>query len=94
MLGLVGNAPYKEKYVLVDDERRVKEVETIEGGLLDLGFNFYLIKWEILENDKNSSIIKLTTYFETKDVEKIHLTIGLFQVLIAIMKVCVDYLEK
>ncbi|XP_055824548.1 norbelladine synthase-like isoform X2 [Solanum dulcamara] len=93
-VSLVGNAPYKEKYVLVGDEKRVKEVEIVEGGFLDLGFKFFLIKWEILENDENSSIIKLTIDFETKDVEKIHLTNGLFQVLVALMKASVDYLEK
>ncbi|XP_055823336.1 norbelladine synthase-like [Solanum dulcamara] len=93
-VSLPGNAPYKEKYVLVDDEKRVKEIEIVEGGFLDLGFNFYGIKFEIIENDENSSIIKLTTNFETKDVEKIHHTIGNFQALVAIMKASADYLKK
>ncbi|MCD7470443.1 hypothetical protein HAX54_010327 [Datura stramonium] len=94
-VSLPGNAPYKEKYVKVDDEKKVKEVEIVEGGFLDLGFNFYGIKFEVIENDdENSSIIKLTIDFETQDVEKIHLTIGNFQALNAILKASKDYLEK
>ncbi|XP_055824549.1 norbelladine synthase-like [Solanum dulcamara] len=93
-VSLPGNPPYKEKYVIVDDEKRVKEVEIVEGGYLDLGFNFYGIKFEVIENGENSSFIKLTIDFETKDVEKIHLTIGNLQAFVAIMKASVDYLEK
>ncbi|KAM3220939.1 hypothetical protein P3L10_020207 [Capsicum annuum] len=91
---LQGNAPYKEKFVLVDDEKRVKEIEIVEGGLLDLGFNFYKIKLEIIEKDDNPSIINFTTNFEINDVEKIHLAINNFKVFVAIVKASADYLEK
>lgn len=80
--------------MLVDDEKRVKEVEIVEGGYLDLGFTFYGIKFEVIENGENSSFIKLTIDFETKEVEKIPLTIGNLQAFIAIMKASADYLEK
>ncbi|KAM3270016.1 norbelladine synthase [Capsicum chacoense] len=93
-VSLPGNPPYKEKFVLVDDEKRVKEVEIVEGGFLDLGFNFYGIKFEVIEKDKNSSIIKIIIDFETKDIEKIQFTIGNFQALVAILKASKDYLEK
>ncbi|XP_059287318.1 norbelladine synthase-like [Lycium ferocissimum] len=93
-VSLPGNAPYKEKYVSVDDEKRVKEVEVVEGGFLDLGFTFYGVKFEVIESDENSSILKLTIDFETKDVEKIHLTIGNLQAFGVILKASADYLEK
>ncbi|KAM3337040.1 hypothetical protein P3S68_032740 [Capsicum galapagoense] len=82
-ISLQGNAPYKEKFVLVDDEKRVKEIEIVEGGLLDLGFNFYKIKLEIIEKDDHPSIINFTTNFEINDVEKIHLAINNFKVLLS-----------
>lgn len=94
VLGLVGNPPYKEKFVLMDDEKRVKGVEIVEGGYLDLGFTFYGFKFEVIEKDENSSFIKLTIDFETKDVENVHLTIANLQAFIAIMKTSADYLEK
>ncbi|KAK4369834.1 hypothetical protein RND71_009309 [Anisodus tanguticus] len=93
-VSLPGNAPYKEKYASVDDEKRVKEIEIVEGGYLDIGFNFYRIKFEVIENDDKSSILKLTIDFETKDVEKVHLTIGNLQAFGAILKASADYLEK
>ncbi|WMV36332.1 hypothetical protein MTR67_029717 [Solanum verrucosum] len=93
-VSLPGNPPYKEKFVLMDDEKRVKEVEIVEGGYLDLGFTFYGIKFEVIEKDENSSFIKLTIDFETKDVENIHLTIPNLQAFLAIMKASADYLEK
>nr|XP_009599128.1 S-norcoclaurine synthase 1-like [Nicotiana tomentosiformis] len=89
-----GNAPYKEKFMSIDDEKQVKDVEIFEGGFLDLGFSFYLIKWEVMEKSENLSIIKLTLDFETKDAENIHLSIANLQTFVAIMKASADYLEQ
>ncbi|OIT31470.1 PREDICTED: S-norcoclaurine synthase 1-like [Nicotiana attenuata] len=94
LVSLPGNASYKEKFVSIDDEKRVKEVEIVEGGYLDLGFSFYGIKFEVIEKDENLSIVKMTIDFETKDAENIPLTIGNFQALVAIMKATVEYFNQ
>ncbi|CAN4084445.1 unnamed protein product [Withania somnifera] len=93
-VSLPGNAPYKEKFVLVDDEKKVKEVEIVEGGYLDVGFTFYGIKFEVIKKDDNSSFLKLTIDFETKEVDKIQLTIANLQALLVIIKASAEYLEK
>ncbi|KAL0403345.1 UNVERIFIED_CONTAM: S-norcoclaurine synthase 2 [Sesamum radiatum] len=36
----------REKFTVVDDERRVKEAEVVEGGYLDLGFTLYRVRWK------------------------------------------------
>jgi hypothetical protein len=34
---------YKEKYTKVDNEKRLKEAEVIEGGYLELGFTLFRV---------------------------------------------------
>ncbi|KAM6582961.1 hypothetical protein CsatB_009963 [Cannabis sativa] len=58
---------HKEKYTKVDNEKRVKEVEVIEGGYLELGFTLYRVRFEIIEKDEGCSIIKSTIEYDLKD---------------------------
>ncbi|KAM6582967.1 hypothetical protein CsatB_009969 [Cannabis sativa] len=58
---------YKEKLTKVDDENRVKEAEVIEGGYLDFGFTLYRVRFEIIDKDQASSIVKSTIEYEVKD---------------------------
>ncbi|XP_016506934.1 norbelladine synthase-like [Nicotiana tabacum] len=88
------NAPYKEKFVSINDEKRVKEIEVVEGGYLDVGFSFYGFKFEVIEKDENSCIVKITIEFETKDVENIHLTLGNLPVFVAILKATVEHFNE
>lgn len=62
-----GSKSYKEKFVTVDNERRLKETVTIEGGVLDLGFSSYAVSFEILEKDQNSSTIRSTIKYEISE---------------------------
>lgn len=60
----------KEKFTKVDDEKRVKESEVIEGGFLDLGFTLYRVRFEIIEKEddkESSSIIKSTIEYDVKE---------------------------
>ncbi|KAL6132365.1 hypothetical protein ACLB2K_070736 [Fragaria x ananassa] len=55
---------------MVDNEKRVKEVEVVEGGYRELGFTFYLIRFEITEagsSTPSSCIIKTTVEYELKE---------------------------
>ncbi|KAL5731639.1 hypothetical protein ACHQM5_004347 [Ranunculus cassubicifolius] len=49
---------WKEKFTKIDDEKRVKVAEVIEGGPLDHGFSLYRVHLEIIETGADSSIIK------------------------------------
>ncbi|KAL0918193.1 hypothetical protein M5K25_010187 [Dendrobium thyrsiflorum] len=57
----------KQKFVKVDNEKHVKEIKVIEGGLIELGFSSYLIHFEIIEKEKSISIIKSSILYELKD---------------------------
>ncbi|XP_004307852.1 PREDICTED: S-norcoclaurine synthase-like isoform X1 [Fragaria vesca subsp. vesca] len=68
--GIPGPGWHKEKFTMVDNEKRVKEVEVVEGGYRELGFTFYLIRFEITEagsSTPSSCIIKTTVEYELKE---------------------------
>ncbi|XP_030488162.1 norbelladine synthase [Cannabis sativa] len=58
---------FKEKFTKIDNEQRVKEVEVVEGGFLELGFTLYRVRLEIIEKDEGCSLIKSTIEYEVKD---------------------------
>ncbi|XP_008234552.1 PREDICTED: S-norcoclaurine synthase 1-like [Prunus mume] len=67
-----GSGVHKEKFTKVDHEKRVKEVEVIEGGLLEFGLSLYRVRFEIIdkvEADYSSCccIIKTTIEFDVKE---------------------------
>ena len=49
MLGIPGLQSYKEKFIKVDNENYIKEVEVIEGDILKLGFLYYMVRFESLK---------------------------------------------
>ena len=51
----------------MDDEKRVKESQVIEGGFLDLGFTLYRVRFEIIEKTQVSSIIKSTIEYHVNE---------------------------
>ncbi|KAK9144284.1 hypothetical protein Sjap_004187 [Stephania japonica] len=61
---------YKEKFVTIDDQRRLKEVKQIEGGYLDMGCTFYMDSFRIKEKGCESCVIVSKTEYEVpnKDV--------------------------
>ncbi|KAF9685502.1 hypothetical protein SADUNF_Sadunf03G0061300 [Salix dunnii] len=59
----------KEIFRIMDDEKRVKETEIIEGGHLDLGFDVYRVRLEIIERDAESTIIRSTINYELDDTK-------------------------
>ena len=65
--GIPGPGWHKEKFTVVDNEKMEKEVEVIEGGYLELGFTFYLIRFEIKELTPSSCIMKTSIDYELKE---------------------------
>ncbi|KAF9593155.1 hypothetical protein IFM89_020451 [Coptis chinensis] len=62
--GTPGFTFYKEMFTKVDNEKRLKEAEVVEGGYLEFGFSLYRVRFEIIEKDAKSSIIKTTIEYE------------------------------
>ncbi|PWA42543.1 S-norcoclaurine synthase [Artemisia annua] len=58
---------YKEKFTKIDNENMIKETEVIEGGFLDMGFNFYRIRMEMKEDPKDDTGSSCITKEDPKD---------------------------
>lgn len=67
MLGNPGPQYYKEKFTKVDNDNYVKEAVVIEGGYLELGFTSYLVRFEIVKKDDDSSVIRSSIEYEIDD---------------------------
>ncbi|CAL9089347.1 unnamed protein product [Musa textilis] len=66
--GTSGPQFYKEKFVKIDDEKRLKEAIVVEGGYLELGFLSFLVRFEIIDKEEGvSSIIKSTIEYEVAE---------------------------
>ncbi|CAN0862402.1 Norbelladine synthase [Linum grandiflorum] len=65
--GTPGAGYMKEIFTMVDEEKRVKETETIEGGFRAMGFDLYRVRLEIIETGAESSIVKSTVEYEVDD---------------------------
>lgn len=61
--------PYFERFNIVDNEKIYKQSVLIEGGYVDLGFNFYRIRFEVIEKDEKLCITKFTGSYEVKDMK-------------------------
>ncbi|KAK4415203.1 S-norcoclaurine synthase 2 [Sesamum alatum] len=92
--GTPGFSWVKEKFTVVDDEKRVKEVEIVEGGFLDLGFTLYRIRLEVMEKEgeKDKCITKATIEYELKEEAAANVSLVSTHLLLAIMQLAADYL--
>ncbi|XP_031251423.1 phytohormone-binding protein-like [Pistacia vera] len=62
--GTPGVGYMKEIITKVDNKKRVKETETIEGGFIALGFKRNITQYKIIEKNYTSSIIRSTIKYE------------------------------
>ncbi|KAL2249140.1 UNVERIFIED_CONTAM: hypothetical protein Sindi_2387700 [Sesamum indicum] len=87
---------YKEKYTVVDDERRVKVAEVVEGGLLDLGFTLYRFRMEVIEKEgkEEECIVRGSIEYELKEEAAANAALVSIEPLLAIMQLAADYLTK
>ncbi|XP_011084626.1 S-norcoclaurine synthase 2-like [Sesamum indicum] len=94
--GTAGAASYKEKYTVVDNEKRVKEVELVEGGFLDLGFTVYRVRGEVIEKEgkKEECIVRGSIEYELKEEAAGNAALVSIEPLRAIMQIAADYLTK
>ncbi|KAL0452314.1 UNVERIFIED_CONTAM: hypothetical protein Slati_1209500 [Sesamum latifolium] len=91
--GVPGPAWYKEKFLVVDDVKRVKVGKFIEGGVLEQGFKSYVVTLEAIENEgkKDECTMKGTIEYELYDEAALPLVTSSIEGLLALMKAVADY---
>lgn len=52
---------------MIHHEKMVKGIIVVEGGYLDIGFDRYLIRLEVIEKDEQSCITKSTIEYDVKE---------------------------
>ncbi|KAF8412576.1 hypothetical protein HHK36_000545 [Tetracentron sinense] len=92
--GKPGFTYYNEKFTKIDKDKRFKEAEVIEGGYMDLGFRLYRTRFEIIEKDAHSSIIKSTIEYEVDDESASNASLVTIKPLEAIAELAAKYLTE
>ncbi|KAK2999120.1 hypothetical protein RJ639_024604 [Escallonia herrerae] len=85
---------YKEKFTIVDHVKKMKEAEVIEGAYLDLGFNLYRIRLEIIEKSAHSCITRATIEYDVKEEAAANASFVSIEPLLNIMKIAANHLLK
>ena len=82
--------------MVLDHEKRVREVEIVEGGFLDLGFTLYRVRFEVIEVEGNEKqcIIRYTIEYELKEEAVENIALVSIQSLIAIVQHSAQYLLR
>nr|CAD1845042.1 unnamed protein product [Ananas comosus var. bracteatus] len=86
--------PYqKEEFVKVDNKNRVKEAKVIEAGFLLFGFQSYLMRFEIVKKDNDSSVIRSTVEYEIDDEHASNASLVTTDLVATIAQVIAKYLK-
>ncbi|XP_042020141.1 norbelladine synthase-like [Salvia splendens] len=91
-----GMKSFKEKFVVVDNEKRVKEAEVVEGGFLDLGFTLYRMRFNVIEVEGNEKqcITRSTIEDDLKEEAAANVEIASIKPYIGLMLLCAKYLLR
>ncbi|KAI3860828.1 hypothetical protein MKW92_002235 [Papaver armeniacum] len=57
----------EEKFVTIDNHRRLKEILQTKGGYLDMGVTFYMESFQIVPKGYNSCVFKSMVRYEVPD---------------------------
>lgn len=91
-----GISYYKEKFTLIDNEKRVKEAEIIEGGFLDFGFTLYRVRFEVKDNPNDnagsSCLVKTTIEYEVKEEHAANASFVTMEPFVVLMKFANEHL--
>ncbi|KAK3023998.1 hypothetical protein RJ639_045018 [Escallonia herrerae] len=83
---------YEDKLAMVDNKTMIKQVEAHNGGYLNLGFNMFGVRFEVIKKNESSCITKVTIIYDIKEgyiANTIHVSIEPF---IALVKYSNNYL--
>ena len=85
---------HKEKFTKLDNEKCMKELKVIEGGYHDLGFTLFRVRFEIIEKDNDSCIIKSTIEYDVKEEAVANTSYANNDLVAKIAEVAKNYLIK
>ncbi|KAL0403343.1 UNVERIFIED_CONTAM: hypothetical protein Sradi_1975100 [Sesamum radiatum] len=93
--GTAGPASYKEKYTVVDDERRVKEAELVRA-VFGSGVYAYRVRGEVIEKEGKTEecVVRGTIEYELKEEAAANAALVSIEPLRALMQAAGDYLTK
>ncbi|XP_042044024.1 norbelladine synthase-like [Salvia splendens] len=85
---------FKEKFMVVDNEKRVKEAEVVEGGFLDLGFTLYRMRFNVIkvEGNEKQCITRSKIEYELKEEAAANVEIASIKPFTGLMLLCAKYL--
>ncbi|KAE8703241.1 Detected protein of confused Function [Hibiscus syriacus] len=63
----LGNSSYTERFMEVDDEKRVKVAKGLEGGCLAIGCSVQIVRFDIIEKSSDSCIIRSDISYSVKE---------------------------
>ncbi|KAK4436137.1 S-norcoclaurine synthase 2 [Sesamum alatum] len=94
--GTPGPAWYKEKFLVVDDEKRVKVGVFTEGGVLEQGFESYVVVLEAIEKEgkKDECVMRGTIEYVLYDEAAIPLVTSSIEGLFTIMKIIAAHVTR
>lgn len=92
--GTPGSEAFKEKFVKVDDKNRVKECLVTEGSFLDRGFKKYLVRIEIIGEDREASTIRSTIEYEVDQEHAGNPPVASTSGLATIAKAIAEYIKQ
>ncbi|XP_059296401.1 norbelladine synthase-like [Lycium ferocissimum] len=84
----------KEKFTVVDNEKRVKVALVVEGGLLDHGFTFFQVRFDVIEKYETTCITKTTIEYEVKEDAAANVSLVSIQTFVTIMETVAKYLTQ
>ncbi|KAI3936382.1 hypothetical protein MKW98_000656 [Papaver atlanticum] len=84
---------YSEKFKKVDNDKRIKVTEVVEGGYLEVGFSLYRVTYEITEKGAHSSVI-ITIEYELDDAFADNASLVSIEPLEVIAKTIGKYLKE
>ncbi|MBA0722077.1 hypothetical protein Golax_009559 [Gossypium laxum] len=89
-----GNSSYTEIFNVIDDQKRVKVAQTLEGGCLEIGCSIQLVRFDIIEKSPSKSIIKSYISYAVKKEFQAKDPRPNIQCLAAVAQVAKYYLER
>ncbi|KAK3001032.1 hypothetical protein RJ639_021812 [Escallonia herrerae] len=58
---------FEETIVTIDNKKMIKETDASKGGYLDMGFNLYRIRYDVIPKTRNSCITRVTVEYDLKE---------------------------
>ncbi|KAA3467630.1 S-norcoclaurine synthase-like [Gossypium australe] len=89
-----GNLSYTERFIEVNDEKKVKVAKGLEGGCLAIGCSVQIVRFDIVEKTSDSCIIKSDIAYAVKEEFEANDPKPNIQILAAAAQIAKKFLES